>query len=323
MQLHQPSPDYTFWIHPWKRAFLGGKSFDSSRLVRYVVNAQGLAADESIYPGDQPLRIPFGEKGYFAKNTFALTWGWVLIALVVRLLGNPGLLGSNPLSLSLTQFALYLSLCVLVVINRHSLADYHFDKLTLLIFVLFRIFPFLGFEPPLILCFEAAAYPMVTLVLVILLKTDPAVKLPPAKFGIIYITMICLILGVVVGAAQMQTYENPFVIKDWSAFIYAAFVYFLDYMRTTAILEETLFRGFLWGILRRSGIPTVVVLIVQAALFSLVHLWKWYSIELLISAFVIGLLQGIIASRTRSLAPAMAFHAATDATLIAIAYVVQ
>jgi membrane protease YdiL (CAAX protease family) len=160
-------------------------------------------------------------------------------------------------------------------------------------------------------------------VLVILLKTDPAVKLPPAKFGIIYITMICLILGVVVGAAQMQTYENPVVIKDWSAFIYAAFVYFLDYMRTTAILEETLFRGFFWGILRRSGIPTVVVLIVQAALFSLVHLWKWYSIELLISAFVIGLLQGIIASRTRSLAPAMAFHAATDATLIAIAYVVQ
>jgi len=90
--------------------------------------------------------------------------------------------------------------------------------------------------------------------------------------------------------------------------IFLGIVYQLGY---AAASEEPLFRGFLWGCLRKVGWRDGWILWFQAGLFMLAHLY--YMISLPISFWVIvpvgALVMGVLAWRSRTIASSMAAHA--------------
>jgi membrane protease YdiL (CAAX protease family) len=82
-------------------------------------------------------------------------------------------------------------------------------------------------------------------------------------------------------------------------------------MSRAVILEEPVFRGFLWGFLRERGWNEKVIWLSQAALFWLAHLnyvQRPYTFWLVIP--LSGLVYGWLAWKSRSLAPSMLAHAA-------------
>jgi hypothetical protein len=80
-------------------------------------------------------------------------------------------------------------------------------------------------------------------------------------------------------------------------------------MSTAAIDEEPLFRGFLWGYLRDLGWKEKWILIFQAFLFWTIHINYWNKFPFIILLPFLGLLLGILAWRSRSIATSMAAHA--------------
>lgn len=104
---------------------------------------------------------------------------------------------------------------------------------------------------------------------------------------------------------------NPMLIIQSLVFTILYPIYQLFY---AGAMEEPLFRGFLWGALRRMGWRNRWICLFQAGLFCLGHIYYIYS-KLYWSfgfAFIAGLVFGILAYRSRSIATSMAAHGFTN-----------
>jgi hypothetical protein len=90
---------------------------------------------------------------------------------------------------------------------------------------------------------------------------------------------------------------------------------FLYQMGFAAVSEEPLFRGFLWGYLCRLGWREKWVWITQMLLFMMAHLYfiNAMHVQFWVLVPVAGLLFGLLAWRSRSIAPGMLAHAAYNA----------
>lgn len=80
------------------------------------------------------------------------------------------------------------------------------------------------------------------------------------------------------------------------------------------ICEEALFRGAIFGILQRKTAWKAVI--ISAALFAIYHLNPWN----LIPAFFLGVLFGVMRTRTGSAVPSMIAHACCNATAFTVAF---
>ncbi len=89
----------------------------------------------------------------------------------------------------------------------------------------------------------------------------------------------------------------------WTAFLLLAVI--------PGVFEELAFRGYVMARLDEALSPTET-LIVQAALFSVIHL----GVVIFPSHFGIGILLGVIRRRSRSLYPGMAVHMGWNAILV-------
>ncbi|MBI4955584.1 MAG: CPBP family intramembrane metalloprotease [Myxococcales bacterium] len=78
-----------------------------------------------------------------------------------------------------------------------------------------------------------------------------------------------------------------------------------------AVVEELAFRGYVWTRLERVVGPRDA-LVIQAAMFSVLHLMPL----VFLSHFAIGLVLGLVRLRTKSLYPGMAAHAAWNAIVV-------
>ncbi len=99
--------------------------------------------------------------------------------------------------------------------------------------------------------------------------------------------------------------------------ILPVFLYHLGY---AAVDEEPLFRGFLWGHLRKAGWNAWWIWLFQALLFMLGHIY--YLTHLPISFWIIvpvgGLVLGLLAGKTRTTASSMAAHGLSNVLIPAI-----
>jgi membrane protease YdiL (CAAX protease family) len=87
---------------------------------------------------------------------------------------------------------------------------------------------------------------------------------------------------------------------------------FLYQLGFAAVSEEPVFRGFLWGYLRKLGWREIWVWLAQAGLFMSAHLY--FRDALPFNFWIVvpsaGLIFGLLAWRTRSIAVGMMSHAA-------------
>lgn len=88
-------------------------------------------------------------------------------------------------------------------------------------------------------------------------------------------------------------------------------------MTNAAVFEEPLFRGFLWGYLRRWRWPNGLIWLFQAALFTLGHVYylkKEAFLPWLIRMMLPSLVIGLVAWRARSIFASMVTHGMVNAS---------
>jgi membrane protease YdiL (CAAX protease family) len=263
--------------------------------------------------------------------------------LVLRLpffAGVPFFTSSPPNWLSpVFEVGTYLLTLSLIWWERARLAEYHIDILVVVIIVFLKpietiilstfgkgggTFPLAFPGIPAIVIWISA----IGLVAALLFQHT---KLPRIQGK----TVIWFIAGTLIGIVtaillaypvtlQLGNGNRPITLPSFDLYniLVQGFIYQLGY---AAVTEEPLFRGFLWGYLRRAGWREVWIWLFQAGLFWVGHIY--YLGKLPISFWLVvpagGLILGLLAWRSRSIATSMAAHAAMNGLTLTFAYLIM
>jgi membrane protease YdiL (CAAX protease family) len=229
------------------------------------------------------------------------------------------------------EVSAYLLTAFLIWWERARLADYHLDDASLALLILCRplqtvILARWGVDSPL-------ALPRLAGILIWAIAAGLAVALirggnRPARVG--RRTAGWLAIGLLAGLIfsvlenlrpfQALLQERGSGAVGFGGVLASAAITFFYHLGFAPIIEEPLFRGFLWGALRRAGWRESRVLFFQAGLFTLAHVYfaAAYPLRFWIGIPAAGLLFGLLAWRSRSLAPGMFAHAAINASAYVI-----
>ena len=251
------------------------------------------------------IRIPFYDGILFFFHTYRLVWLEIIF-----------------------QISTYLLTALFILWERDQLADYYVDRLSLAIIILIKpvetiirakffqgVVPGLAFPKwPSLMIWLTAIF------LVIMLRRKP-LNLPKFRLGSFRPFLIGIVFGIV--SVVLLGYPVSLILTKVGNFrnisliriFVTGFLYQLGY---AAITEEPLFRGFLWGYLRKSQWKEKWIWLFQAGLFAIAHLHHLrYPGRSFISVLVIipvaALIFGLSTWRTRSIAASMAAHATYNA----------
>lgn len=221
------------------------------------------------------------------------------------------------------EIGTYLLLACLIFWERNHLADFHIDKLSLIIIIVFKplstiVMRLMGSTRNLLAFphWPSFSFWLIAIGLIIALRCSRT-SLP----GITKKSLAWLGLGLVVGLLLdlLLMYPLSFQIDTSMSFsiqknLTGIPLNFLNQMSSAAIDEEPLFRGFLWGMLLKSGWKNVWIWLFQTVLFIVGHLY--YLNGSLISLWVYipisALVFGAIAWRSKTIASSMATHALSN-----------
>lgn len=222
------------------------------------------------------------------------------------------------------QIGTYLLTAILIWWERSRLTEFHVDRLAIAIIVLLKPVQMIflvnskagrAFPP-----WTAAIILATSIGLLIALRRSrldlPKIRAANLKWFVIGAgagVLTAIVLGyptsLQINKSQLAAPPHLLLLLFEAAF---GFVYQLGY---AAVSEEPLFRGFLWGRLRKAGWKEVWIWLFQAGLFMLGHIY--YLKNWLISFYILvpvgALVYGFVAWRSRSIAASMAAHAAHNA----------
>lgn len=250
-----------------------------------------------------------------------ITWAAILGLLILRLFLDGWLRYKIP---SITawiepvyEIGTYALIVFLIVWERKNLAAHHINPLAILLLIFFPflaklILPFydstnpLSFPYPLSFSFFLIGGFLLFFVIKNKLNFRPGIKREFLWFA------GCAFLGLLVSEL-----ESILLIKllNFPQGTFPGFLaltspfYQLGY---AASMEEPLFRGFLWGALRKLNLPDIWILFIQALIFTAGHLFYLttdHGLIFVMITFTNALLMGLLVWRTRALSSSMAFHA--------------
>lgn len=229
------------------------------------------------------------------------------------------------------QVGTYFLTAFLIWWERDALSEVHVDGLALIILLIFKpaqtlILRYLGIDIPLAFPHPAGLLIWAIAIGLILALWRSGYK--PVGINLSSLSWLAagLMFGFVISALpNLRVFQSNANLggHDYaglSAVTKSASVAFLYQLGFAAISEEPLFRGFLWGYLRRSGWREVYVWLAQAALFMSAHLYFKDALpfQFWIAVPASGLLFGVLAWRSRSITPGMMAHAAYNAGVYVI-----
>jgi len=268
-----------------------------------------------------------------------ITLGLILALLALRYLVTASRIffASEPWVIPVYEVGTYFLVAVLLVWERQALTEYHITPLAIWIIILFR---------PL----ETLYYP------ILVNKTDSPMAFPRLPSLLIFIIALGLfihfrphllngkadqrqdwkwiLIGGAVGLAMAIITSFPLSYQfgpfdpNNKNFALSSLLYGLigipQQIGYAAVSEEPVFRGFLWGYLRRNGWRDQWIWLFQAGLFVLAHLYyfntAWISFLFLIP--LSGLVLGWLAWRSRSIATSMVAHGIFNSLGSTLAYLI-
>lgn len=256
------------------------------------------------------LRIPF----FAGMDIFDIQWKWTDAAFEIG-------------TLALTLFLIWWEM--------DRLAEYHIDTVVLVIIIFFApvhtlILKYWGLDHPLAFPgIPSLAIWLITIVLSMKIWKNRS-KLPRIKSTSLTWFFIGALVGLFISAVlsfpfsyQITTEEllNGLSVKDTLANIPLSFVYQIGY---AAVPEEPLFRGFLWGYLRKLKWNETWIWLTQTGLFTLAHIYyiNTYPISFWVIIPIFSLMLGWLVWRSRTIASSVAAHGMMNATGYAFAYLV-
>lgn len=256
-------------------------------------------------------------------------WSLVILLLILRLL----LLGLTtylvPSSMTwiepLYEVGTYVIIVFLIWWERDSLQLHHIDGLAIFLIIFFK--PLTS----LILYFwipsNSLAFPKIAsfvllissaILLTLLLRKKIIVKNETCRSIRWFIVggFLGILLMVVEGAIMIKFLDRPFPMNPGTeAWFYP--IYQIGY---AAVPEEPLFRGFLWGGMKKAGINDFWILIIQTVAFTFAHVYYLNTpmvILYLIIIFINSLFMGILVWKTRLLSSTIAFHGFANGSTLA------
>ncbi len=268
-----------------------------------------------------------------------LSWSVLIILLLLRvvLFGWIPVIVEGPLSWidPVFQIATYAFTAVFLYLNRDQLSAFNIDRLAIFFVVLFKplqtlIMPLMGES----LSSNPMAFPNIPailiwviaiLMLVVLwpsLKTMP--KIHSSKWGWLIIGAVAGILLVFIVSFLLLPFTTVRKITPiYDITMLLAYPYQMGY---AGVDEEPLFRGLLWGQLRKSGWRVGYVILTQALIFMLAHGRLLTTISDLPFALTIllgGVVFGLLVMRSRSISTSITAHGFYNASSIFAYYLIS
>jgi membrane protease YdiL (CAAX protease family) len=253
-----------------------------------------------------------------------VTFGVILALLVLRYMVTVfGLVFPNPPAWVIPSFEIgtYLLVAILLIRESESLPDYHINALAIWMVILFKPIETIYLSSWTQLA-SPMAFPQLPSLCVWAVALGLLVRFRSRLFQsgtlgwqdlkwTLLGGLIGLVTVVVTGYPQSFTVHfdpvSRFMVLSQLPSSIANIPYQWGY---AAISEEPVFRGFLWGFLRKSGWREVWIWFFQAGLFALAHLYYLRTAPLNFW-FVVpigGLVLGWLAWRSRSIATSMVAH---------------
>ena len=216
----------------------------------------------------------------------------------------------------------YLFTACLIWWEREHLEEFHIDRLALAIIILFKpiqtiflalwkmnanplAFPHL---PGLILWIISAG-----LFVALRLSHTRLAKLSRASFGWFGLGIAAGLLTVLLLGYPMsfQVDRTLTTVRLGIFLVLRTLPDFFNQLGYAAVSEEPLFRGFLWGYLRKAGWKNVWIWLFQAGLFSLGHIFyiTKYPISFWVIVPIASLILGALVWRSKTISTSMATHA--------------
>lgn len=245
---------------------------------------------------------------------------WLLIGglfiLRAPLYGGIPLFGVYPDWLDpVWRIGTYLLTALLIWWEQDRLAEFHIDKLVLIMFILGKPLEFILYQPGMPDSFQSntAVYVLylpiaIGLVIALWLTRPRLPKLSVKSWGWVGIGGLAGIALAAYFAAVFRIASPGFgkAMPTSTELIFSP----LWQMLYAGLGEEPFFRGFLWGGLRKTGLKDVWIWLLQTALFWLSHLatLMYAPISFWLIIPVGGLVFGWLAWRSRSIAPSIVAH---------------
>ncbi len=229
------------------------------------------------------------------------------------------------------QLGTYLLTAFLIWWERRALSTFHIDTLALGMILLFKpaqtlILSYWGIDTPLALPHPAGVLIWAAAIGLVVALWRSGYRPAPIRgtawawlgAGSAAGLVLSVLPNIAVFRANLDSGGQDFA--AFSSITMSTALSFLYQVGFAAISEEPLFRGFLWGSLRELGWREVWAWLAQAALFMSAHV---YFINALPFNFWIavpagGLIFGLFAWRSRSIAAGMLAHAAYNAGVYVI-----
>lgn len=210
------------------------------------------------------------------------------------------------------ELSTYLLTACLIYLERDHLTIYHIDRWTLVLFIISRTLFYSSQYNTIELIAALGSFVIaLTMLIMLMVRKSNIPKRRIRDWVWVPISILpFLLLGYLIHIFRditRSTLQHP---QNILLLFVAAFVYALGH---AAVSEEPLFRGFLWGYLRKIGWVEGKVLLLQGLLFWFAHINYIHRLSFWTSIPIIAMVLGIMVWKSRSVAVGMLVHASYNA----------
>jgi membrane protease YdiL (CAAX protease family) len=260
--------------------------------------------------------------------------GWILLILllVLRIPYTIAIIHFLPIEnqngAAFYEIATYFLTATLIWWERHSLKEFHIDRLSLFFIIFVRpiqtlILGYWQVDSPLAPpgLFGVILW-AVSIGLLVMLWQSQSAQAPLSSASWAWL-LVGLLAGICLSIVQnFQTVRGMLsnvqnAQQAWTPLLYSTGLNVIYHLGFAPINEEPLFRGFLWGYLRHAHWKEMWIWLFQAALFTSSHIYLAQQFPQMFWLFIpgAGLVFGLLAWRSRSLAPAILAHGLVNGSI--------
>ena len=213
--------------------------------------------------------------------------------------------------------ATYVLSACFFIFNSKTLHEYNIHGDSMLIFILAPIITPLTYYilTPLVPLKPPAHYYYIQIITALILTIFIAIT--KVKFrrykikALILWTLASIVIGFIIGGSLGYIIginnKNRYYSASFPTFIYL----FVTQLSNAAVIEEPLFRGILWGMLKKLKLRDSLILLIQGLLFWLAHIY--YIIQNPISFWIIvpicSIVLGWVVLKSKNIGTSMIVHA--------------
>lgn len=257
----------------------------------------------------------------------AITWLLIALLLILRiaLAGILSALSPRVWIYPVYELGTYFLTAMLIWWERDNLANFHIDRLVIILLVLGKPYQLLMDRLQLSFQYQLGNIywlylPIAFGLLIIAIFVYPKLRNIQSRDWLWLAAGI--VAGSVAGIPAGYLIRQQFPAQTMGLSLSVLLLLPLQQLVAAGIVEEPLFRGYLWGGLRRAGWKEGWILVFQTILFMIAH--AYYLGQFPLSFWFVvplgGLATGVLAWRSRSIAVSMAAHGCFNAVAQIVAF---